>query len=156
MMQWFDKEFNRLTVGELFAILKLRAEVFNGEQQSSYPDPDDNDQHAHHVFAIDNGKVIAYARYFKQDDAIIFGRVVVASQARGIGLGGKIVEHLLTGIANNFPHTEIVIHAQAYVEQFYQKYDFKAVGDHFIEAEREHVMMIHEPLKKEESGNYGN
>ncbi len=42
-MQWFDKQFTELTVNELFAILKLRAQVFNGEQQSSYPDPDDSD-----------------------------------------------------------------------------------------------------------------
>ena len=29
---------------------------------------------------------------------------------------------------------------------FYKKYGFASVGDHFIEAEREHVTMVHEPL----------
>ena len=28
----------------------------------------------------------------------------------------------------------------------YKKYGFESVGDHFIEAEREHVTMVHEPL----------
>lgn len=145
-MQWFDKQFTELTVNELFAILKLRAQVFNGEQQSSYPDPDDSDSLAHHVFATTNGEVVAYARYFIQNDVVTFGRVVVAPQARGIGLGGKIIEHLLSGIKVNFLNFKITIHAQAYVEDFYKKYGFASVGDHFIEAEREHVAMVHEPL----------
>ncbi|MRI07690.1 GNAT family N-acetyltransferase [Limosilactobacillus reuteri] len=145
-MQWFDKQFTELTVNELFAILKLRAQVFNGEQQSSYPDPDDSDSLAHHVFATTNGEVVAYARYFVQNDVVTFGRVVVAPHARGIGLGGKIIEHLLSGIKVNFPNFKIIIHAQAYVEDFYKKYGFASVGDHFIEAEREHVTMVHEPL----------
>ena len=71
-MQWFDKQFTELTVNELFAILKLRAQVFNGEQQSSYPDPDDSDPLAHHVFATTNGEVVAYARYFIQNDVVTF------------------------------------------------------------------------------------
>ena len=117
-MQWFDKQFTELTVNELFAILKLRAQVFNGEQQSSYPDPDDSDPLAHHVFATTNGEVVAYARYFIQNDVVTFGRVVVAPQARGIGLGGKIIEHLLSGIKVNFFNFKTTIHAQAYVEEF--------------------------------------
>ena len=145
-MQWFDKQFTELTVNELFAILKLRAQVFNGEQQSSYPDPDNSDLIAHHVFATADDETVAYARYFIQNDVVTFGRVVVAPQARGIGLGGNIIEHLLSGIEENFPQFKIIIHAQAYVEDFYKKYGFESVGDHFIEAEREHVRMVHEPL----------
>ena len=147
-MEWYDKTFDKLTVKELFAILKLRAQVFNGEQNSSYPDPDDNDQLAHHVFAIADGELVAYARYFVQEDNVTFGRVVVAPQARGTGLGGKIIEQLLAGIRNNYPSIEIIIHAQVYVENFYRKYGFQSIGDHFVEAEREHVTMIHEPLKE--------
>ncbi len=89
---------------------------------------------------------MAYARYFIQNDVVTFGRVVVAPQARDIGLGGNIIEHLLSGIEENFPQFKIIIHAQAYVEDFYKKYGFESVGDHFIEAEREHVTMVHEPL----------
>lgn len=44
----------------------------------------------------------------------------MAPQARGIGLGGKIIEHLLSGIKVNFPNFKIIIHAQAYVEDFYK------------------------------------
>lgn len=145
-MQLFDKQFTELTVNELFAILKLRAQVFNGEQQSSYPDPDNSDLIAHHVFATADDEVVTYARYFIQNDVVTFGRVVVAPQARDIGLGGNIIEHLLSGIEENFSQFKIIIHAQAYVEDFYKKYGFESVGNHFIEAEREHVRMVHEPL----------
>ena len=42
-MEWFDKTFNELTTMELFKIYYLRCQVFNGEQESTYPDPDMQD-----------------------------------------------------------------------------------------------------------------
>ncbi|WP_153930987.1 GNAT family N-acetyltransferase [uncultured Limosilactobacillus sp.] len=154
MIQWYDKQFDELTVNELLAILKLRAIVFNQEQHSSYPDPDDQDRHAHHVFAIKDRQIIAYARYFIQDNYATFGRVVVTPRFRKTGLGRLIVDHLLHGIVHNYANREIIIHAQAYVEKFYQQYGFMAVGDHFTEAGREHVTMIYQPRTKKEVTDY--
>lgn len=146
-MKWYDKTFAELTTKELLALLKLRAVVFNGEQKSSYPDPDDHDCRAHHVFAVKkDGTLVAYGRYFNLTGEVTFGRVVVAPTARGRGLGDAVINHLLQGIKQNYPGKKVVIHAQAYVERFYQQYGFTAIGDHFIEAGREHVTMVHPPL----------
>ena len=82
-MEWQDKEFTALTVDELQRIYWLRAQVFNAEQQSSYPEPDEQDRHCHHLFAREGEQVVAYARYFATADGVSFGRVVVAKAYRG-------------------------------------------------------------------------
>lgn len=142
-MQWFDKTFDNLTVNELFEIYKLRATVFNTEQHSDYCDPDDQDPLAHHVFGKINGHVVAYARYFMNDQVVTFGRVVIAQASRGQGIGTPLMEHLLSGIKKHFPGNEISIHAQVQVKGYYAKFGFTPVGQTFIEANRKHVQMIH-------------
>lgn len=142
-MEWFDKTFKDLTVNELFQIFKLRATVFNTEQNSNYCDPDDNDPLAHHVFAKDNDRVIAYARYFATNNDVTFGRVVIEKEYRGRGIGNSLMKHILSEIKKTFPGNKIIIHAQVQVEGYYAKYDFQPVGDTFIEADRKHIKMIH-------------
>lgn len=85
-MEWFDKSFAGLTTDELFRIYQLRAQVFNGEQESSYPDPDEQDRTARHLFCCDGSRVVAYARYFRAGKQVSFGRVVIQREYRGTGL----------------------------------------------------------------------
>ena len=108
-MEWQDKEFTALTVDELQRIYWLRAQVFNAEQQSSYPEPDEQDRHCHHLFAREGEQVVAYARYFATADGVSFGRVVVAKAYRGTGLGKALLERLLAGIQVHFPGQPITI-----------------------------------------------
>lgn len=145
-MEWYDKTFDELTVDELFNINLLRANVFNGEQKCITPDPDLMDKHAHHVFAMDNGQLVAYGRYFQDGANATLGRVVVHPLFRGHGLGAALIQHLLDGIQQNFPGKEIVIHAQLYVKDLYEHFGFQAHGDIFFEAEREHITMTHPAL----------
>lgn len=145
-MKWFDKAFEQLTVNELFAILKLRAQVFNTEQHSDYCDPDDQDPKARHVFAVDDGQLVAYARYFQIGNQVTFGRVVVAKSYRGKGLGNQLIKQLLKGIAAVYPQLPITIHAQTYVREMYAKFGFTTTGKEFIEADRKHYKMTHRAL----------
>ncbi|KRL89820.1 GNAT family N-acetyltransferase [Lactobacillus kalixensis] len=145
-MDWNDKIFSELSTKELFQIYKLRAEVFNAEQESSYPDPDNNDLIAHHVFATENGELAAYGRYFPEDGMVTFGRIVVAPNFRKKGLGNELIFKIMGGIKAEFPNTKIFIHAQLYVAEMYKKFDFETKGAVFIEADRKHIMMYHDPL----------
>lgn len=142
-MEWIDKKFSDLSVNELFKIYKLRAEVFNAEQNSSYVDPDDNDLSARHIFTIADGQLAAYARYFKTGDKVTFGRVIVSPDFRGKGLSKVLVDKILTGISSHYPGREIIIHSQAYIQGLYKEFGFKPQGDYFIEADRKHIAMIH-------------
>lgn len=145
-MQWYDKTFNELKGRELFGIYKLRATVFNTEQNSAYCDPDDNDLRARHVFGVANGQVIAYTRYFTVGDHLTFGRVVIAKKNRGQGMGTLLMEHVLRGIKEYFPGQEIIIHAQVPVVGYYRKFNFTSFGAAFIEAGRKHIQMKHSGL----------
>ena len=107
-MEWQDKEFTALTVDELQRIYWLRAQVFNAEQQSSYPEPDEQDRHCHHLFAREGEQVVAYARYFATADGVSFGPVV----------------------------------------GYYQQAGFEVVGQPFMEAQREHVTMVHPGMEE--------
>lgn len=145
-MEWLDKAYDQLSRDELFESLKLRAAVFNDEQKSYWPDPDDNDRRARHVMAFAGDQLVAYARYFAVGDKVTLGRVVVSPDFRGQGLGKDLLHHVMAGIKNHYGQRTIVIHAQLYVQQLYEQFGFAAHGETFIEAQREHVLMTHAPL----------
>lgn len=143
-MEWHDRKFSELSVDELYLIYQLRADVFNGEQKCITPDPDPQDRTAHHVFAIADGQVISYARYFTTNDQeVTFGRVVIAADHRHEGLGKVLMQHVLVGIQQNSPGLPIVIHAQYQVQGFYRQLGFQSQGEPFMEAERKHILMTH-------------
>lgn len=68
-------------------------------------------------------------------------RLAVLKWARGQEIGQKVLE-----IALNFTivreYREVVINAQEYVKNLYQKLGFQQVGDSFEEAGILHVKMI--------------
>lgn len=146
-MQWYDLPFSQLSNVQLLKILELRAEVFNKEQDSTFPDPDDQDQFARHVFAMDGDQLAAYARYFVEDDQVTFGRVVVSPDYRQRGLGRQLVQHVLQGIEEHYGDREIFIHAQYYIRHFYAEFGFQEQGQTFMEADRKHIMMVHPALE---------
>ena len=84
--EWKIKTFSELTTPELYEIIKARVNVFVVEQDCPYPDLDDNDQKAIHLWAENNGEVLAYCRIFdkgiKYPETSI-GRVVTTENGRG-------------------------------------------------------------------------
>ena len=105
-LSWRVCRFSELTVHSLYAVLRLRDQVFVVEQDSVYGDIDNLDQDAWHVLACAaDGTLLAYARVLapgvKDPLAACIGRVVVASAARGLGLGGALLDRALAlaGIA---------------------------------------------------------
>ena len=78
-METIVKQFNELTVGELYEILKLRVEVFVVEQTCAYQDLDDIDQEAYHVYLRNEEGIVAYLRVIDKDkrlDEVSIGRVI--------------------------------------------------------------------------------
>ena len=61
-MDWILKKFGELSNDELYAILRLRAEVFVVEQNCVFQDADDKDQQAYHFMGFSNNKLVAYTR----------------------------------------------------------------------------------------------
>lgn len=139
---WEIKKFNELSTKELFDIYKLRQKVFVIEQNRLYREVDDIDLEAYHIFKYLDNELVAYARVFKEDDHISFGRVVTENSQRKNGLGKSLMHEVLSFIKRKFPGSRIEIEAQSYVQGFYEKFKFERVGDEFLFNTTPHVKMI--------------
>ena len=142
---WYRKEFKELELKEFYEIVQLRLETFVVEQTRIYNDLDAIDLRAIHLFHQDaKGCVDAYARIFETGTTIHFGRVAVAKDSRGQGLGRAMVEQILDLCEQSFPGRTIKIEAQEQVVGLYEKLGFQRVSEPFILASIPHVKMIYQ------------
>ena len=142
---WYQKEFKELELKEFYEIVQLRLETFVVEQTRIYNDLDDVDYQSIHLFHQDEeGRVDAYARIFETGATIHFGRLAVAKDSRGQGLGKAIVEQILDLCEQSFPGRTIEIEAQEQVVGLYEKLGFQRVSEPFILASTPHVKMIYQ------------
>ena len=148
-MQSVVKRFQDLTVDELYAILRLRAEIFVVEQDCAYQDLDDIDQEAWHVYLKEEEQVVGYLRVIekgKRLDEVSIGRVV--SLYRRKGIGRRLMEIGKMIAKDKFKATRIKIGAQVQAQPFYEKAGFVQVSEEYLEDGIPHVYMICE-LNKE-------
>ncbi len=139
------KTFEELTTNQLYEILQLRSEVFVVEQDCVYQDVDGKDSRALHILGREDGKLIAYARCFKQgdyfDEAAI-GRIVVRENYRKLGYGHEITKASIKAIKTKYKADKIKISAQTYLVIFYESHGFKTTGDRYLEDGIPHIAMI--------------
>lgn len=137
------KSFSELTASEVYEILKARCDIFTVEQQICYPDMDDIDYEALHVFLADQkGVVQAYLRLYREspgEEAVHMGRVL--TREHGTGWGRQIVEAGIRAAEERMAARQILLHSQQYCIGFYAKMGFQVTSDIFIEAEIPHVEM---------------
>ncbi|PRY24677.1 ElaA protein [Pseudosporangium ferrugineum] len=131
--------FRELGVTTLYAILKLRVDVFVVEQRCPYPDIDGRDTEAatRHVWLARGDDVLAYLRILDDGGVERIGRVVTAPQARGKGYSGRLIEHALAVIGDR----PAVLGAQAHLAGFYGGFGFEISGDGYVEDGIPHVPM---------------
>jgi ElaA protein len=147
-INWQVKHFHQLSIDELYDILKLRIDVFVVEQTCYYPDLDNIDRHQEtlHLFCYEEGKISAYLRILAKgqsyDEYISIGRVIVADQARGTGMGHKLMAEALTVSNQYFPEEAIKISAQEHLEGFYNKHGFERISAMYLEDNIPHIAML--------------
>ena len=142
-MEWKRKRFTELTTEELYRILKLRVSVFVVEQNCPYPELDDRDQDAVHVWAEDAAGIRAYLRVLDrgvESPYVSIGRVVTAE--RGIGLGDRVLEEGIRAAKELFGAGSIYLEAQTYAEGFYEKHGFHRISEEFVEDGIPHIRML--------------
>ncbi|WP_433176227.1 GNAT family N-acetyltransferase [Actinoallomurus sp. CA-150999] len=133
--------FTELDSGTLYALLKLRVDVFVVEQECPYPELDgrDTEPGTRHVWlSRDSGAPEAYLRVLDDPDGARIGRVVTAPQARGAGLGARLMEAALEVIGDR----TVRLDAQTQVSGFYARYGFVVDGPEYIEDGIPHVPMV--------------
>jgi len=132
--------FSGLDAGTLYALLRLRADVFVVEQQCPYQDLDGRDTEAgtRHLWLSDADGVLAYLRILDDGDVQRVGRVVTAPRARGAGLAGRLLREALTVIGDR----PSVLEAQAHLVGFYGKFGYQQTGPQYLEDGIPHVPML--------------
>lgn len=125
----------------LYALLRLRTDVFVVEQHCPYPELDGRDVEptARHVwFATDAGEIQAYLRILTEPDGTArIGRVCTAAEARGGGLSGRLMTAALAVVGD----AACVLDAQSHLVDFYGRFGFVPSGPEFVEDGIPHVPM---------------
>jgi len=138
------KNFDELSIDELYAALHLRQEVFVVEQDCPYLDADNSDQSAFHLLCYEENKLIAYLRAFKPGvkyDGSSMGRIVTEINSRGLGLGKEITKEGVKFLKKEYPNHEIVISAQHRLKHFYIDLGFIPRGEVYLEDDIDHIQM---------------
>jgi len=144
--QWHTKTFSELTLAELYALLRLRQEVFVVEQDCIYQDLDGMDQQASHILCRRDDQLIAYQRCLAPGLSYpesSLGRIVVCASARGLQLGRELVKRGISHNLDNWPQIGIRINAQAYLQDFYSELGFVASGELYDEDGIMHRQMLY-------------
>ncbi len=93
-----------------------------------------------HFLAFLDGVPVGTARYRTTEKGIKLERFAVLKNARNNGVAAALVQRLLKELE---PRSGIrYLHAQLSAAGLYAKFGFKPVGEHFWEADIEHVKMV--------------
>lgn len=136
-----------LDVPTIYALLRLRVEVFVVEQACAYGELDGRDlepRTRHYWLAgqASDGEpapVLGTLRLLKEPDGgYRIGRVCTAAAARGRGLGAQLMAAALAEVGTG---RRCVLDAQEQQLPFYQRFGFTATGPSFLEDGIPHVPM---------------
>ncbi len=139
---WTLKTLEELSTRQLHQIYKARTEVFVVEQNCAYPEVDDLDLKALHLFLENSGAVLAYCRLIDCPNQVKLGRVLVVQAARKDGLGRSLVTKALEICQENFPEKPIYAQAQTYLQDFYDFFGFKPISESYLEDGIPHIDML--------------
>ena len=143
-VQWTTSTFAELSSLQLYALMRLRQQVFVVEQQCAYLDADNLDQQATHMLCIRDGDLLAYQRCLApgvNHPGSSLGRVVVCPTMRGQALGRELVQRGIEHNLSQWPHHDIQISAQAHLQAFYASLGFVAEGTEYLEDNILHRQM---------------
>jgi len=145
-IEWICKHHSDLGKEQLYALLKLRSDVFVVEQKCAYPDLDGQDLEGdtHHLMGWEDDQLMAYLRLLdpeSQGGDVVIGRVITAPAGRGKGLGHEMMEQALKQAEKHWPQVPIYLSAQAHLQRYYGQYGFVAVGEEYLEDDIPHIGM---------------
>lgn len=146
-MEYVLKEFNGLSLDELYQIIQLRLEIFVVEQDCVYQDLDGKDKVAYHLFVKDDDEIVAVLRILPENvsyDEMAIGRIVVKKSHRGQGIAGAMMKRAMDFIVKDLGKNKIRLSGQAYLVDFYTNLGFKRVSDEYLEDGIPHFEFLFE------------
>lgn len=142
-MKTVVKRFGELTAEELYEILKIRVNIFVVEQKCPYPELDDADKTALHVYFEDEGKIAAYLRIMGKSESrpyVSIGRVLAVKRRQGYAT--RLLSEAIKIAKEVFDAESIYLEAQTYARGLYEKLGFRQISEEFLEDEIPHIKML--------------
>ena len=139
-MYLYIKTFSELTGDDVYDILKARHDVFIVEQNCPCQEIDGRDRGAYHVFYRNNGELIAYLRVLDRGvvfDEVAIGRVLCLDRRKGIGT--SLMREGIKVAGEKFGADRVVIEAQTYVREMYDKLGFVQTSGEFLDHGIPHI-----------------
>ena len=121
-------------------ILNIRKLVFVEEQNVPIDIEIEYEDESRHVICYHDDLPVATGRWRETRFGTKLERFAVLHEFRGMGIGRKIVNFILSQISSN---KTIYLHAQEAVVDFYKKLGFEVLGKQFSEADILHSKMIY-------------
>ena len=123
--------FDELSPATLYALLRLRVDVFVVEQECAYAELDgrDDEPGTRHLWISGaDGDPRAYLRILRDGDGTAhLGRVAVVLPYRGTGLAAQLMDAALAHIGD----APCELEAQVQVADFYTRWGFVVTGPQF-------------------------
>ena len=138
------KSFEELNKAELYQIIQLRIAVFIVEQDCPYPDLDDMDQDAQHLWIEDAGEIVCYLRVNPAESRFSepsLGRIVTKKSHRNRGLAEMLINRAIDLVCEKESRA-IRISAQCYLEKYYEKFGFIKASEEYLEDDIPHIEML--------------
>ena len=138
------KSFEELNKAELYQIIQLRIAVFIIEQDCPYPDLDDMDQDAQHLWIEDAGEIVCYLRVNPAGSRFSepsLGRIVTKKSHRNRGLAEMLIKRAIDLVSEKESRA-IRISAQCYLEKYYEKFGFIKASEEYLEDNIPHIEML--------------
>ena len=140
------KRMDDMSVGELYGMLQLRAQVFVVEQNAAYLDLDGKkDFESSHILCFDDCRVVGTLRIIPPGvyyDEVSIGRVCNTKGYRGRGIGKQMLQLALDYISKNYPIQDIRLSGQTYLTKFYNEFGFVREGEEYLEDGLPHYQMV--------------
>lgn len=143
-LKWYIKDFNELSLQELYDLMALRQEVFVVEQDCPYLDADGKDLESYHVLAYAGKELQACARIVNAGVSypeVSVGRVIAKENNRRKGMGTELMQRCHEFAKNELKAQKLRISAQCYLDGFYKKLGYADTGKHYLEDDIPHQEM---------------
>lgn len=131
---------DQLTAEQLYALLRLRVDVFVVEQQAAYPELDGRDllPTTWHFWLQSDDGVVGCLRLLGDEPPLRIGRVCTSKAARGTGAGARLMDAAVAFVGD----AESVLDSQTYAQGFYVRYGYEPEGEEYTDDDGiPHIVM---------------
>lgn len=118
---------------------EIRKIVFVVEQNCPEDIEWEFEDESNHYIALSDGQAVGTARWRQTENGIKLERFAVLKEFRNKEVGKALLLRLVSD--TNHLNLKRYLHAQLPAKNFYLRHGFKPVGEHFWEADIEHVKM---------------